>query len=105
MGQSGGFAAFGADKHHFAGVDGGFNLKKSTLLTHSSGFCMFGCNVASFDNNFAFGRAYFKYLAFFAFISSGDDDEREYTPGRSISSISISPMEKLPDLLSTVTPG
>ena len=66
MGQSGGFAAFRADKHHFAGIDGGFNLEKSTLLAHFSGFCMFGGNIAAFNDDFAFGRADFKDLTLFA---------------------------------------
>ena len=75
MGQSGGFAAFGADKHHFAGIDGGFNLEKSTLLAHFSGFCMFGGNIAAFNDDFTFGRADFKDLTLFAFISAGEDDD------------------------------
>jgi hypothetical protein len=75
VGQSGRLAAFRADKHNLAGVDGAFDFDKSAFFTNFAGLDVLGGNVAALNDHFAFGRAHFHHFARLAFISAGDDDD------------------------------
>ena len=68
------FAAFGANGHYLAGVQGSLSFYDTALLTHLAGFHMLGYDVQALNDDFALLGADGDNLTLVAFIFTGDDN-------------------------------